>query len=207
MVAPYRPDKMDGMAGWRAAGSFAVWATATALSAGLVWLGLQPVLRAAVPERVEVETGAALRDGPEPTPPPTPPAPTERGTPPAPVASSTTGTGGPATVTPVTPVTSGAAPTGRPAPAATVDGWTVVDEPGGDVSYLRRFEVAGGTTTIRMTPGQVRLVSATPKPGYTMDTLQGQPDRLVVRFWTASRIYTVDAIWWNDRPYAEVTEN
>ncbi|MEV7225480.1 hypothetical protein AB0M79_00460 [Polymorphospora sp. NPDC051019] len=200
------------MGGWRAVGRFAAWATATALSAGLVWLGLQPVLRTAVPDRVEVETGAALRgagDGVTAPPTPTPPVPV---TPPTGTASP-----GPATPTATGPGT----PTPRPsgsrspeptvvrttAPAATVDGWTVITERDGSTSYLRQFDVPGGTTTIRMTPGRVHLVSATPRPGYTMDTLQGQPDRLVVRFWTSDRIHTVDAIWWNDRPYAEVSDN
>ncbi|MEV0397287.1 DNA mismatch repair protein MutL [Polymorphospora rubra] len=196
------------MGGWRAAGSVAVWAAATALSAGLVWLGLQPVLRTAVPDRVEVESGAALRDaGDGAAAPPTPSPPVPTGTTPSPATPTAAGTATTAVPRP------SASPTTEPpvvrtsAPPATVDGWTLVSERDGSTSYLRQFEVPGGTATIRMTPGRVHLVSATPNPGYTMDTLQGQPDRLVVRFWTSSRIHTVDAIWWNDRPYAEVSDN
>ena len=90
-------------------------------------------------------------------------------------------------------------------PARTVDGWTVVTERDGSTSYLRHFATDGGEAAIRMTPGRVFLVSATPDPGYRVDTQQPGPDRVVVRFYTASVLFTVDAIWWEGRPYAEVT--
>jgi hypothetical protein len=181
------------MVGWP--GRALVWALATALSAGLVWLGLSPVRRTAVPERVDTGSAADLRAaeglGAGPTLPPTPTPPASRAPAPSPAAS----------------------PGGRPSPrptatrpaATTVDGWTVVSEGDGSTSYLRHFAVDGGETTIRMTPGRVFLVSATPDPGYRVDTLQPGPDRVVVRFYTASVLFTVDAIWWEGRPYAEVT--
>jgi hypothetical protein len=181
---------MIGMSRWlgQAAARVGLWAAATAASAGLVWLGLSPVLRAAVPERVETGNPGDLQrfaqadigTGPRPTP-------------------SVTASASP-TATP--------RPTGRATPKpkpTTTDGWTVVTERDGTTSYLRTFEVAVGVTTIRMTPGKVFLVSATPDPGYTVDTQQPQPDRLVVRFYKTSELFTVDAIWWQSRPYAEVT--
>jgi hypothetical protein len=172
------------LVGWP--GRAVVWAVATALSASLVWLGLSPVRRTAVPDRVDTGSAADLRAaeglGAGPSLPPTP-TPT---TPPATTAPSPRST---AT---------------KPA-ARTVDGWTVVSESDGSTSYLRHFAVDGGETTIRMTPGRVFLVSATPDPGYRVDTLQPGPDRVVVRFYTASVLFTIDAIWWEGRPYAEVT--
>jgi hypothetical protein len=153
-------------------GRFAVWCVATALSAGLVWLGLTPVLRAAVPDRVETGTAADLQRSVR--------------------------------------VGIGSGPSLSPSPSSsssTVDGWTVVTESDGSTSYVRRFTVDGGRTTIRMTPGRVELVSATPEPGYAMETLQPSPDRVVVRFYTPGELFTIDAIWFEGRPYAEVTRN
>jgi hypothetical protein len=88
-----------------------------------------------------------------------------------------------------------------------VDGWTVVTESDGSTSYLRHFDTGGGETTIRMTPGRVYLVSATPAPGYAVETLQPAPDRVVVRFYAPGELFTIDAIWFEQRPYAEVTRN
>lgn len=83
----------------------------------------------------------------------------------------------------------------------------MVAEADGSTSFVRRFTVDGGRTTIRMTPGRVELVSATPEPGYAMDTQQPGPDRVVVRFYRPEEMFTVDAIWFEGRPYAEVTRN
>lgn len=131
------------------------------------------------------------------------PAPSGRGTPSGPpgTASPTpTGGTGPdstavATVDPVAPMR----------PLSTVDGWTVSTAADGTVSYLRSFATAGGTAVITMVPGRVSLVSATPNADYTVRVLQDGSRRLVVQFLAANTADIVDAIWWVDHPYAEVT--
>lgn len=75
----------------------------------------------------------------------------------------------------------------------------------GTKTYLRSFSTAGGDTAIRMTPGNVSLVSATPRAGYTVDVARGDTTRLVVRFISGDQVYSVDAIWWENRPYVEIT--
>jgi len=193
---------MLSMNQWVGVGRFAAWCVATALSAGLVWLGLSPVLRTAVPDRVDTGSAADLQRsaqvgiGAGPTPSPSPRA----------APSSLPSTGPPAgTAAPTRSPSTRPSPT-TPSPS-TVDGWTVVTEQDGTTSYLRHFVTDGGETTIRMTPGQVSLVSATPEPGYAMDTQQPGPDRVVVRFYMPEELFTVDAIWFEGRPYAEVTRN
>ncbi|WP_139307386.1 DNA mismatch repair protein MutL [Micromonospora pattaloongensis] len=192
------------MSGWRGLGGVTVWAAATAASAGLVWFGLTPVLDTAVPDRVQTVSEAELHDaldaggaaGSTPTPAPPTPTATARPAPsrePGPTPASTT-------------------PGGRAphrvdaAPPSTVDGWTIVEEADGSTSYLRRFEVEGGQTTIRMVPGRVELVAATPRPGFSVATTQNEPQRLLVRFLAPNRAFLIDAIWWDGRPFAEVSQ-
>jgi hypothetical protein len=192
---------MLSMNQWVGVGRFAAWCVATALSAGLVWLGLSPVLRTAVPDRVDTGSAADLQRsaqvglGAGPT----------ASTAPSPSALVSPSVSPSASRKPSPGRTSAPPP---PAPtASTVDGWTVVAEEDGSTSYVRHFATDGGETTIRMTPGRVELVSATPEPGYAMDTQQPGPDRVVVRFYTAGELFTIDAIWWQNAPYAEVTRN
>jgi hypothetical protein len=193
---------MQSMNQWVGVGRFAAWCVATAMSAGLVWLGLSPVLRTAVPERVDTGSPADLQRsvqeglgaGPKPSP------------------TGRSPSAAPSTAPPARTPSPPRSPSARPSPATAaapspsiVDGWTVLTEQDGSTSYLRHFDTDGGETTIRMTPGLVSLVSATPDPGYAMETLQPGPDRVVVRFYAAGELFTVDAIWWQNAPYAEVT--
>jgi hypothetical protein len=83
-----------------------------------------------------------------------------------------------------------------------VDGWT----PLGDGQYLRSFHLMGGDAVVRAGQASVRLVSATPRPGYTMTILPSGPDRVVVDFATALRVSTLDASWRGNGPAATVTE-
>ena len=86
-----------------------------------------------------------------------------------------------------------------------MDGWTVTTEADGSVSYLRSFQTPGGLAVIRMVPGLVSLVSATPSTGYTVTTTQDGDVRLVIQFTASQTSDIVDAIWWNDAPYAQVS--
>ncbi|MEV1290157.1 DNA mismatch repair protein MutL [Micromonospora sp. NPDC049679] len=192
------------MSRWQGIGALTAWGVATAASTGLVWLGLTPVLDTAVPDRVHTRAETDLRDalapGPDLIPGPTPRPPT-----PSAVATRTPS----ASPSPSSARTTPAERPPRPPAASTartVDGWTVVDEADGSTSYVRRFEVEGGQTTIRMVPGRVILVTATPKPGFSVDTVQNEPQRLLVRFLAPNRAFLVDAVWWDGRPFAEVSE-
>ncbi|MBT8226962.1 MAG: DNA mismatch repair protein MutL, partial [Dactylosporangium sp.] len=96
--------------------------------------------------------------------------------------------------------------TGRASSSVVVDGWTRTIQDDGTPSYLRGFQVRGGSTVIGMTPGRVYLVSATPSPDHVVEPSQSDPTRLVVRFIGTGRYDIVDAMWWNDAPYAQVSE-
>jgi hypothetical protein len=75
-------------------------------------------------------------------------------------------------------------------------------------AFTRTFDVIGGTATIRIVNQKVELVSAAPKNGYTYSVLpQDTPQRLVVRFdRPGGPASIIDAMWWLERPYAEVSE-
>jgi hypothetical protein len=187
---------------WRGAGAAGAWSLATGLGAVIVWLGLQPVLDAAVPDRSAALSAADLRRMATPTGVPAL-APDLPSLPPPSAGPSSSPAGPPAH--PATP-----SPTGNhlPAPAASVsvvDGWTVTTRSDGSVTYVRSFHVTGGDAVIGMTPGHVYLISAAPRSPYTVVTSQPQPVRLVVQFINGSRANLVDAIWWNNAPYSQVT--
>lgn len=178
------------------------WAAVTALSASIVWVGLRPVLAAAVPEPVPLRV-EALTGSPSPLPAPSRPVPLVSPVPsPAGLSSPVRS---PATVR-VSP--SAGKPGAKPsqvAPQQTVDGWQVFTESDGSRSYLRSFPTDGGTAVIRIAGARVYLVSATPRGDYRVTTSQPGPDRVVVQFHNSARQIIVDAIWWEERPYAEVT--
>ncbi|HCT78906.1 MAG TPA: hypothetical protein DGT23_20570 [Micromonosporaceae bacterium] len=80
------------------------------------------------------------------------------------------------------------------------DGWAFANG-----AFVRTFEVNGGTATVRIVDGHVSLVSSAPWEGYTITSRQPGPDRLVLEFFKPGEHYTVvDAMWWQNRPYAEV---
>jgi hypothetical protein len=83
-----------------------------------------------------------------------------------------------------------------------VDGWT----PLGDGQYLRSFRMSGGEVVVRAGQGSVRLVSATPRPGFAMTIVASGPDRVVVDFAGGLHISTLDVSWRSDGPAAEITE-
>ncbi|MEV4412849.1 DNA mismatch repair protein MutL [Catellatospora sp. NPDC049609] len=179
------------------------WAAVTALSASVVWVGLRPVLAAAVPEPVPLRV-EALAGQPSPLPAPSRPVPTAASVTPSPSASVRPPSS-PATVR-VSPSAGKPAPKPSQAPAPeTVDGWQVFTESDGSRSYLRSFPTEGGTAVVRIAHEQVHLVSATPRGDYRVATSQPGPDRVVVQFHNSARQIIVDAIWWEGRPYAQVT--
>jgi hypothetical protein len=179
---------------WRRTAIAGAWSLATGLGAVLVWIGLHPVLDAAVPDRAAPLSAADVRamatpttvPGRTPSLPSLPPSPPARPTAAAARTSSPTASAGRASST-------------------IVDGWTVTTQPDGARSYVRSFHVTGGDAVIGMAPGRVYLISATPRSHYTVQTQQPSQARLVVRFIDGSLANLVDAIWWNNAPYSQVT--
>ncbi|MEJ3746810.1 DNA mismatch repair protein MutL [Actinomycetes bacterium KLBMP 9797] len=172
------------------------WCAATLASIGVATVALQPVLRTATPDPAEpppaLTAEAPLRPAPSPYPPPSPA--------PSPAPSASSGARESASSTP--PRT-----TATPAATATiVDGWTVTTGADGQPTYLRSFRTCGGRAVIRMTPGQVRLVSATPDPGFAVSSVQNEPDNLAVQFTEQNHYCIVHAMWHNNAPYAQVSE-
>ncbi|RIV39507.1 DNA mismatch repair protein MutL [Micromonospora radicis] len=140
---------------------------------------------------------------------------------PAPLPSATVGPA-PATTRPSPrPTTSPSAEPGRrgsssptPSPSrstaptsTTEDGWTVTTDADGVRSYVRSFRVAGGQAVIRMTSaGVVELVTATPADGYAVQRVQNSPDNMAVYFNEPHHSFIIHAIWWDDRPFVQVSE-
>ena len=171
--------------GWKTAKAVTIWAAATALSIGVAWFGVRPVLDAAVPDRL------VAFPVPEVDPPSVPPPPTSAG----PSGRSSLSRGG---------ASRSASPSAPPASASpsTVDGWT----PLGDGTYLRSFRLVGGEATVRASPDQVELISATPNPGFVMTIMPSGADRAVVNFTGGLHVSTLDAWWRDGAPTARVTE-
>lgn len=169
----------------------AAWLAATALGIGVSSLGVRAVLDAAVPDRFLVLPAAEE--------PPPAARPTSRPATPSPSATGSRATRSSPT-SPAPPSRSGPAASSSAQPP--VDGWTSL----GDGQYLRSFHLTGGDAVVRAAQGDVRLVSATPRPGYTMTILPSGPDRVVVNFATALRVSTLTAAWGANGPTAETTE-
>jgi hypothetical protein len=181
--------------GWQTVNlkAVAAWLVATALGIGVSSLGVRAVLDAAVPDRFLVLPAA------EEPPPAT--RPTTRPATPSPSATGSRATR-PAPTSPSSALPSRADPAASTSAQPPVDGWTSL----GDGQYLRSFHLIGGDAVVRAGQGDVRLVSATPRPGYTMTILPSGPDRVVVNFATALHVSTLTASWGAAGPTAETTE-
>ncbi|TCB95637.1 DNA mismatch repair protein MutL [Micromonospora zingiberis] len=183
------------------------WCVATASSIVLASMAILPVLRAPVVEDRALSQlpSAELPSLPTPLPSstiaPVDPAPTTSRPAPRPTTSETTAPAATASSRPAT------RPSRSTTPTATIeDGWTVTTGTDGVRSYVRSFRVAGGQAVIRMTSaGVVELVTATPADGYAVQTVQNSPDNMAVYF-NGNRNFIVHAIWWDDRPFVQVSE-
>lgn len=110
-----------------------------------------------------------------------------------------------------TPTEESTSPRSRSEPSPTEDGkqdreewngWTAV----GEGAYERSFYTGGGSAVVRLVPGEVVFVSASPTEGYTARKESPQPDRLVITFYTSSAMVTIDSMWRDGEPYARVSE-
>ncbi|MEV0645936.1 hypothetical protein AB0I28_11800 [Phytomonospora sp. NPDC050363] len=142
-----------------------VWLATTAVAAFAAWLGMHPVMAAAVTDDGLPVPISEVRDDPP-------------------------------SYAPSDSATSRAEP-------RTLDGWHEIR---GGV-WEQGFHTDGGSVTVRATKGKVTLVSATPRDGFAVIVDDEEKSRLLVRFHRDGKVYTVDAMWWNDGPYAVVEES
>ncbi|XVV12511.1 DNA mismatch repair protein MutL [Actinoplanes sp. CA-131856] len=189
------------------------WLAATATSIVLASVALLPVLRTSAPEDSALAALPAADTSSFPAPLPsvtTPAAPTTA----APTTTTTTTRPRP-TKTTKSPTKEPAKPTTTPPtattattpPTTTEDGWTVTTGADGVRTYVRSFKVEGGQAVIRMTSkGVVQLVTATPADGWAVQKVQDSPDNLAVYFNETNHSFIIHATWWDDRPFAEVSE-
>jgi hypothetical protein len=72
---------------------------------------------------------------------------------------------------------------------------------------VRSFRVEGGQAVIRMTSDAVvSLVTATPADGWQVQKVQDSADNLAVYFNEVNHSFIIHATWFNDKPFAEVSE-
>ncbi|GIJ61385.1 hypothetical protein Vau01_089010 [Virgisporangium aurantiacum] len=168
------------------------WCAATLASVALASVALLPVLRTGTPSADDTAAEfAAAPIGPEPTSVALPP-----------------GSASPSTAPPSSRPPASRSPKAPPPsqPVRVVDGWTVTTNPDGETVYVRSFRVDGGQAVIQMTEGRVDLVTATPSPGYTVQTVQNEPGNLAVQFTEQNHYYIIHALWHNNAPFAQVSE-
>ncbi len=166
------------------------WCAATLASIALASVALLPVLRTGAPRAADLPAGLSV----------TGPA-AEVVT--APASSSARPSASSVSRPASSPPTRSAPPT---VPPTVIDGWTVTTDGDGTRVYVRSFRVEGGQAVIRMTEGQVFLVTATPSPGYTVSTTQNEPGNLAVQFTEPNHYFVIHALWHNNAPFAEVSE-
>jgi len=159
------------------------WAVATAVTAGMSWLGIRSVLVAAAPSplsaadlRLVAPTTAAATPSPtfspSPSPSPSPP-----------------------------PVTASPKPSPQP-----VETWTPSPDGQGGTGYKRTFHTSGGDVSFWTAKGVAQVLSQSPKPGYTVNVNRYDADSVMVSFFNNHKVSRVWARWWNG-PYAEVSES
>ncbi|MDQ7909477.1 DNA mismatch repair protein MutL [Phytohabitans sp. ZYX-F-186] len=164
------------------------WCAATLASIGVATVALQPVLRTATPDLAS--------------------APLDRAAAAPPAVTTPSAVSPPASPSPSpspSPSRSRPSPSPTPTPATVVDGWTVTTGDDGQTTYTRSFRVGGGQAVIRMTPGRVQLVTATPNPGFTVDTVQNEPGNLAIQFTEPNHYFVIHAVW-QGKPVAQVSE-
>jgi hypothetical protein len=179
------------------------WCAATASSIVLASVALLPVLRTAAPEDSALSTIDQLSAATSfPVPLPSVARTSASATP-----GSSNPRGSPSRTPGSTPSTR-TAPTRTKAPVTTTeDGWTVTSSDDGVRTCLRSFKVTGGQAVIKMTSdGVVTLVTATPADGYAVQKTQSRPDDLAVYFNEANHSFIIHATWWNDAPFAQLSE-
>ena len=184
------------------------WAAATLAAVAGAWVGLQPVLAAASPQRPARLSAAQLRDAAPVTPaPPTPPTtadPSATGllAPPSPTVTESSPS--PAPPSP-SPTTSSPPPSPGP-PLPELPASSDWEQQRKRNTYERTFVLRGGEVVVRASPGKVEVISHTPNPGYEYSVTRWSRTSVIVTFQAADE--TTSRLWvmWRNGPYAEVTE-
>jgi hypothetical protein len=166
------------------------WGIATALTVGASWLGIRSVLSAAAPPRTRPLSAAELRQV-APTHSVTESLASPSGTPTARPGATPTATGGSGGATPVTTVPS--------------TDWQTEPDGRGGTAYRRTFAMAGGDAVVWVAAGEIRVVSAAARPGYTIDIDRPTGDSTTVAFVLGARRSLIFATW-RSGPYAETSE-
>lgn len=182
--------------GWITVKTVAVWAAATCTGMAVCWLGVRPVLDAAVPNRL-VALQVDQRRSPS-------VVPSVRRTttraPGAPTSAAPSRTGSRPSTSPVTTPTP--VPTVSVVPT-TVDGWSV--QANGD--FVRGFQLVGGSATVRAGRGVVELVTATPRTGFVMAIAPTGDERAAVSFTAVNlRVSRLEVVWRDNAPVATIKE-
>jgi hypothetical protein len=181
------------------------WAAATATSIVLASVAILPVLRASEPQDSALAQLPAAASSSFPAPLPSVTAPLRSGSPTTAPSSHRPRTSAPATTKPATTKPTSKATT--PPKTTTEDGWTVTTADDGLRTYVRSFQVEGGQAVIKMTSDAVvSLVTATPADGYAVQKFQDSADNLAVYFNETNHSFIIHATWWDDKPFAEVSE-
>jgi hypothetical protein len=183
------------------------WCAATLTSVALASVAMLPVLRTATPKDSSLVSIEQVRDSgvaAQPTPFPSS-APVTTAPPAASPAPDRTSSAAPSRTRTSSPPATTTAPARR-STTTTEDGWTVTRDGDGNATYVRSFRVEGGHTVIRMTEDNVELVTATPSDGYSVATVQNTPDNLAVYFNEVNHSFVIHAVWFNDRPFVEISE-
>lgn len=169
----------------RAMSYVAPWAGVTALAVTLSWLGVRGVVRSAVSDRSAPPpiAGPVIHSSPS--------------TPPGPPADSPT-----ARTRPPTGQDEGPAPSKAPkAPPGEPRGGSSAKP----TDHVRSYATRGGSAAVSIEKDRVRLVSATPNPGYETRVTQTE-GWLRVDFLSDEHTSSVIASWYEHAPTVKVYE-
>jgi hypothetical protein len=172
----------------RRLGYLVAWAVASAVTAGVAWLGIRSVLIAAAPSRMAPLSAAELRNAA-----PKSPLPIVELTPTPSVSP-----------TPSPSPSPSESPSAKPSPTPS-ETWQPVPDGKGGTAYRRTFHTQGGDVAVLASRGDVKIESSKPKPGYAVNVNRQAADSVMVSFYASRKASRVWARWTNG-PYAEVTE-
>jgi hypothetical protein len=163
------------------------WAVATAVTAGISWLGIRSVLVAVAPSPLsaaDLRLVAPTSAAPEPSPSPSP-------------------SNSPSS----SPSTAPSASTSPPRPSPTpVDTWTPSPGGQGGTGYKRAFHTNGGDVSFWTAKGVTQVLNTNPRPGYSVNVNRYDAESVMVSFFNNHKVSRVWARWWNG-PYAEISES
>jgi hypothetical protein len=178
----------------RVMAGFAAWAAGTAIAVSVAWFGANVVVRnAGVGPGIPVINAAVRPPAATPSPAATPPAVTP------PSASEPSASAAPGRTPAAHP-----APTERTSSDGTAPSPSVSASAAPSAGDVHAYVLAGGRVTLDVTPGSVRLVTAVPNVGYSVQTWSGT-DWLRVDFSLGAQVSSLIASWYEHAPTITVT--